>query len=160
MSGLRNKMVGWQEGSKSPQKGCIPVIMAFVVVILLVLPVAATQKHGEFTPTQVEALSGKAIGESSGDPYAVACVMRNRLVGGWAPHKVGGAFFAPWRPPTKEQAEKLGRILRGQAEEGECNTEAWYQFSEADVLTMYNIEGCFLFASGGNRYYSKYCPLR
>lgn len=151
-------MANWNDGSKK-RSGCFNIVLAFVAVltvgILMTLPVQATTR--EFTSDQIEFLSGKAIGESSIDPYSVACVMWNRLEGGWAPGKVYTHFHALWVPPTPEQAQKLEAILKGN---GDCNQDAWYQFSKSDVVYLNPRADCLLFESGGNLYYAKCAFLR
>lgn len=152
-----NYMVNWNDGSGGCGAALGKVFLMFVIVFvsatLLTMNVRAAEPS--FNHDQIEFLAGKAVGESSTDPYAVACIMRTRLEGGWSPKLVHTAFYARWVPPSIEQAETIWKILQG---EGDCNKDAWYQWSYADALLIQPREDCFLFESGGNKFYSK-CAL-
>lgn len=127
----------------------VTLILLMFLLAAFVSPAQASDK--QFTMDQKEVLAGKAIGESGSDPYSIACVMRNRLEGGWAPGAVHRHFYGRWIPPTAEQATKLYAILDGG---GNCNKNAWYAFATNEIKPGAYQE-CFLFTSEGISYFSK-----
>ena len=145
---MRINSVNWNSGLTT-------IVVCVIATLIFLSPAAASAHAVEFTPSQIEMLTGKAIGENRSDPTSIACVMRNRLEGGWSPRLVHTAFYAPWVAPTRAQAEALSQILKGN---GDCNTDAWYAWSTQDVSLIRPRSNCFLFESAGTFYYAK-CAL-
>lgn len=143
-------MITYVNWSSRFQNILLLIVSVLVALSLIFMPISV--QAATFSNTQIERLAGIAVGESSSDPYSVACVMYNRLQGGWAPQYVQNAFYAKWKPPTNEQFSKIKNILL--TGEG-CNHDAWYQFATGSYTATHTKPGTFLFESGGNSFYSK-----
>lgn len=129
----------------------LAICVLIVVATLVSLPSVAFA--ASFSSSQIEHLAGIAVGESGADPYSVACVMYNRMQGGWAPKYVHRAFYAKWVNPTPEQFVKIKNILTTGIG---CNLNAWYSFASYEIVGIKNLDkSTFLFESGGNSFYSK-----
>lgn len=126
-----------------------------VCAALLLFTVSAQASANDLSDAEIERLVEKAVGESSDHPENVACVMRNRIDGGWSPRLVHRAFNAARVSATDEQRAKVLAVLLG---DGECDPAAWYQWANSDVTWIRPRADCFLFSDGSNQYFSR-CAL-
>jgi len=93
-----------------------------------------------------------AKGESGIDPVDPACVMRNRIMAGWNPDRLLGHFYAPTRPVTDEELERVREVL---ATGAGCDPRAYFQWSTSDVARIQPNPGSWLFSANGNHYYDR-----
>lgn len=93
-----------------------------------------------------------AKGEDGADPSQPACVMRNRIVAGWAPAKVLNHFYAPERPVSEAELVAVREVLRTGAG---CNPDAYYQWSTSDVARIQPKAAAWLYSANGNHYYRR-----
>jgi hypothetical protein len=103
-------------------------------------------------PELIYSMAQVAKGESGVAPETVACVMRNRILAGWNPYKVLNHFYAPPRPVTIEELQRVTTVLRTGYN---CDRRAYFQWSRSDVAKIQPCASSFLYEAHGNFFYDR-----
>ena len=101
--------------------------MAFACAVGLAGHPAAAQ-----TPFP-ERVAARCAGEARFALQECACVVKNRLLGGWTQTNVLKPFFAPDQPVTAAEVEQVERVLDGY---WPCDPRIWYMFSVQDCRRL------------------------
>lgn len=141
-------------GSRSVRAYWRPVAVMLVLVVALGSPMVAQGDSPtiDLPDPLTLRMAQVAKGESGIDPADPACVMRNRIVAGWNPDRLLGHFYAPARPVTDEELERVREVL---ATGAGCDPRAYFQWSTSDVARIQPSPGSWLFSANGNHYYDR-----
>jgi len=80
-----------------------------------------------------ERVAARCAGEARFALQECACVVRNRLAGGFTENTVLRPFFAPDQPVTADEVAQVERVLNGY---WPCDPRIWYMFSVSDCRRL------------------------
>ena len=114
------------------------MIWRIVLALVFACAVGAYSRPTAAQTPFPERVAARCAGEARFALQECACVVKNRLLGGFTENTVLRPFFAPDQPVTAEEIAQVERVLNGY---WPCDPRVWYMFSVQDCRRLGLPEG-------------------
>jgi len=109
------------------------MIWRIVLAVVFACVLGLNSQPGRTQTPFPERVAARCAGEARFALAECACVVKNRLQGGFTESTVLRAFFAPDQPVTADEVLQVERVLNGY---WPCDPRLWYMLSVTDCRRL------------------------
>jgi len=109
------------------------MIWRIVLAMVFACVLGLNSQPGRTQTPFPERVAARCAGEARFALQECACVVKNRLAGGFTENTVLRPFFAPDQPVTADEVLQVERVLNGY---WPCDPRGWYLFSVQDCRRL------------------------